>query len=139
MFPLDHISSPKPFFSNELKLQTVVKYSSCAGQAFQGVTPQSEDTNGCDEALDVGLGTALGTEMELQGRIHTQPDPHYSQKSHWDITARGSSSESWVKALGKSYGPESLTPADTGISKHYRPRVRKLWALSQIGPLPIFV
>ena len=52
-------------------------------------------------------------------------DPHYSQKSHWDITARGSSSESWVKALGKSYGPESLTPADTGISKNYRPRVRK--------------
>ena len=130
MFPLDHISSPKPFFSNELKLQTVVKYSSCAGQAFQGVTPQSEDTNGCDEALDVGLGTALGT--------HSQ-DPHYSQKSHWDITARGSSSESWVKALGKSYGPESLTPADTGISKHYRPRVRKLWSLGQIGPLPIFV
>ena len=73
MFPLDHISSPRPFFSNESKLQAVVKYSSCAGQAFQGVTPQSEDANGCDEAPDVGLATALGKEMELQGRIHAEP------------------------------------------------------------------
>lgn len=52
-------------------------------------------------------------QRSCRGGSTRSQDPHYFQKSHRDITAHGSSSESWVKALGKSYGPESLTPVDT--------------------------
>lgn len=122
-FLLDHISSLRPLFSNEAD-QAVVKYSSCAGQPL-GVTPQSEDApNRSWGKRHLMLDLAQPWAEKLQGRIR-RPDPHYL-KSHRDITAHGSSSESWVKDLPEilwSRVSPQLTP---GINKHSRPRVRKL-------------
>ena len=63
--------------------------------------------------LMLDLPQPWAKKWSCRGGSTRSQDPHYFQKSHQDINARGSSSESWVKALGKSYGPESLTAADT--------------------------
>lgn len=66
--PGNQFSSILSFCSSESKLKAVFKYSSRTGQAFQGMTPQSEDTNGCDEVIAAKLGTAISSGVELLGK-----------------------------------------------------------------------
>lgn len=103
-FPLDHISSLRPLFSNEPKLQAVVKYSSCAGQAFQGVTPQSEGASGCDEALDVGLGWPWAGGEDPRPGSTLFPEESSGYNCTW-LKFRVTKS----KTLGNPYG-QSLSP-----------------------------